>query len=79
MKSTGMTRPLDELGRVVLPKELRDTLNIGVKTPLKIFVDGNLILLQKYEPDCIFCGEADDVSDFKGKNICKNCMNELEK
>ena len=73
MKSISITRPLDELGRVVLPKELRETLNIKTKTPLEIFVDKEnaTIFLKKYQPDCIFCDEASDVVDFKGKYICR--------
>jgi len=78
MKSTGMTRQVDELGRVVLPIELRRTLDIAEKDALEIFVDGATIILKKYEPGCIFCGEANNVVDFKGKNICKGCLKELE-
>lgn len=79
MKSTGIVRKLDELGRVVLPIELRRTLNIDEKDPLEIYVDGNTILLKKYEPDCIFCGDAKDVVNYKGKNICMSCMKDLKK
>jgi len=79
MKSTGIVRKVDELGRVVLPKELRDTMDINEKDPLEIFVDGNSILLKKYEPACIFCQNARDVINYKGKNICANCMQELQK
>ena len=78
MKSTGMVRKVDELGRVVLPKELRDTMDISERAPLEIFVDENKIILKKYQPDCIFCGTARDTYDFKGKNICINCMKEIK-
>ena len=78
MKSTGIVRKLDELGRVVLPMELRRTLNINEKDPLEIYVDGNLILLKKYEPACIFCGEANDIISHKGKNICMNCLRDIK-
>ena len=78
MKSTGIVRKVDELGRVVLPKELRDTLDIAEKDPLEIFVDGATIMLKKYEPACIFCGDAKDVEDYKGKNICPKCLKELK-
>lgn len=77
MKSTGIVRKVDELGRVVLPIELRRTLNIDIKDPLEIFVEGDLIILKKYEPACIFCGEATNVENFRGKNVCKSCANEL--
>jgi len=77
MKSTGIVRKVDELGRIVLPIELRRTLDIAEKDALEIFIDGNNIILKKYEPACIFCGNAKDVSVFKGKNICPDCIREL--
>ncbi len=79
MKSTGIVRKVDELGRIVLPIELRRTLDIDVKDSLEIYVDGSQIILKKYEPACVFCGNAKDVINFKGKNICRNCLSELEK
>jgi transcriptional pleiotropic regulator of transition state genes len=79
MKSTGVVRKVDELGRIVLPIELRRTLDIAEKDALEIFVDGDKIILRKYEPACIFCGNAKDVIYYKGKNICKDCMDELKK
>jgi transcriptional pleiotropic regulator of transition state genes len=78
MKSTGIVRKVDELGRVVLPIELRRTLDIAVKDALEIYVDGNSIILKKYEPACIFCGDAKDVNSYKGKNICPKCLEELK-
>jgi AbrB family transcriptional regulator, transcriptional pleiotropic regulator of transition state genes len=78
MKSTGIVRKVDELGRVVLPIELRRNLNIAEKDALEIYVDGNTVILKKYEPACIFCGDAKDVENYKGKNICPNCMSELK-
>ena len=79
MKSTGIVRKVDELGRIVLPIELRRSLDIDVKDALEIYVDGSQIVLKKYEPACIFCGNAKDIVHFKGKNICKNCMDEMSK
>ncbi len=79
MKSTGIVRKVDELGRVVLPIELRRTLDIAEKDALEIYVDGSTIILKKYEPACIFCANAKDVSVYKGKNICPECLNELRK
>ncbi|MGE4549615.1 MAG: AbrB/MazE/SpoVT family DNA-binding domain-containing protein [Intestinibacillus sp.] len=79
MKSTGIVRKVDELGRIVLPIELRRTLDIDVKDALEIYVDGSQIVLKKYEPACIFCGNAKDIVHFKGKNICKSCMGEMNK
>lgn len=79
VKSTGIVRKVDELGRIVLPVELRRTMDIAEKDALEIYVDGNHVILKKYEPTCIFCGDAADVVYFKGRNICKNCLEELKK
>ena len=79
MKSTGIVRKVDELGRVVIPIELRRTLDIAEKDALEIYVEGEQIILKKYAPACIFCGQAKDVQDFKGKNICPACLEELRK
>lgn len=79
MKSTGIVRKVDELGRIVLPIELRRTLNINEKDSLEIFVDTDKIVLQKYEPACIFCGSADDIITYKGRNICAECRQNINK
>ena len=77
MKSTGIVRRVDDLGRIVLPRELRKILNIDPRDSLEIFMDGDTIILRKYEPQCIFCGQASGVRTFKSKNICENCMKEI--
>lgn len=77
MKSTGIVRKVDELGRIVLPIELRKNLDINIKDPLEIYVDGSSVVLKKYLPACIFCGEATDIVQFQGKNICGNCLKGL--
>lgn len=74
MKSTGIVRKVDELGRIVLPIELRRTLGIEVKDRIEIFVDGESIILRKYQPACIFCDNAKDIINYKGKNICPDCI-----
>lgn len=79
MKSTGIVRKVDELGRVVIPIELRRTLEIAEKDSLEIYVDGEQIILKKYAPACIFCGQAKNVKQFKGKNICPGCLKDLKK
>ena len=66
MKATGIVRKVDDLGRIVLPIELRRTLHIDI------------IILKKYEPACIFCGSAVDVINHNGKNICRNCIEDLK-
>ena len=73
MKSTGIVRPVDSLGRVVLPIELRRILDIDKDTSLEVYVDEDRIILKKYQPACIFCGSADDVASCAGRNICKAC------
>ena len=78
MKSTGVVRQLDTLGRVVLPIELRRTMDIGVKDMLEIFVEGDEIILKKYHPSCVFCNDARDVVSYKGKLVCKKCLAELK-
>ena len=77
MKSTGIVRRVDELGRIVLPIELRRTLDITERDSLEIYVDGSSIILKKYQPACIFCDDAKDVVSYKGKNICAKCLKEL--
>ena len=78
MKSTGIVRRVDELGRIVLPIELRRTLDITERDSLEIYVDGSSIFLKKYQPACIFCDDAKDVVSYKGKNICAKCLKELK-
>lgn len=77
MKSTGIVRKVDELGRIVLPIELRKNLNVNIKDPLEIFVDKDSVILKKYSPDCIFCHEATNIIQFEGKNICKECLKRM--
>lgn len=78
MKATGIVRRVDELGRIVLPIELRRTLGIEIKDPIEIFVDGEYICLKKYEPACVFCGNAKNVVRVKDKNVCEDCIKELK-
>ena len=79
MKSTGIVRKVDELGRIVLPVECRRVMEIEDKDALEVFVEDNTIILKKYEPACIFCNEAGNVVNYKGKNICRDCLAELKK
>ena len=78
IKSTGIVRKVDKLGRIVLPIELRRTLDIGEKDAVEIYVEGTSIVLKKYQPSCIFCGDSKKVVDFKGKNVCSKCLRELQ-
>lgn len=77
MKSTGIVRKIDGLGRVVLPIELRRLMNLEDNASLEIFVDGDEIVLKKYQPACIFCGEAKGVVAFEGRNICPACRKKI--
>lgn len=79
MKSTGMVRQVDKLGRIVLPKEMRKVFHIENEDYLEIYVEDNKIILQKYEPTCIFCGSSENVKEYKDKNICASCIQELTK
>ncbi len=79
MKSTGIVRKVDELGRVVIPIELRRTLGIDVKDALEIYVDAERIILKKYEPACLFCGNADNVKHFGNRLVCQVCIDKLGK
>ena len=79
MKSIGIVRKIDAVGRIVLPIELRKTMNITDDSSLEIFVDDDKIVLKKYQPACIFCNEDDNVVLYKGKNICTNCIDALVK
>ena len=78
MKSTGIVRKVDELGRIVLPIELRRTLDIAEKDSLEIYMDGSSIILKKYQPSCVFCDDAKDIVVFHGKNICPKCIKALQ-
>ena len=77
MKSTGIVRKVDELGRIVIPIELRRTLGISIKDALEIYVDEERIILKKYEPACIFCGNADGIKQFNGRIVCRECITKM--
>ena len=79
MKSIGIVRKVDELGRVVLPVELRRTFNIEEKDALEIYTEDDCIILKKYNPSCIFCGNTENIVQFNNKNVCADCINELSK
>lgn len=78
MKSTGVVRKVDELGRIVLPKELRTILGINEKDSIEIFTDEDKIILQKYQPACTFCNNAKDIIYFNGKRLCADCIAKIK-
>lgn len=77
MKATGIVRKLDELGRVVIPKEIRNKLDIEEKDPIEIYLDGTSIVLRKFELGCIFCNNSKDLTTYKDKLICKKCLSKI--
>lgn len=79
MKSTGIVRKLDELGRITLPIELRRNLHIADRDPLEIFIDDERIILKKYEPCDVFTGSMDELVDYHGKKVAKESIIELAK
>ena len=78
MKATGIVRPVDALGRIVIPVEIRRNLGIKTEDSLEVFVDEQYIMLKKYEPSCIFCGEMGDIRTIHGKNVCAKCLEEMK-
>lgn len=79
MKSTGIVRKIDELGRIVLPIELRRTFNLDDRDAVEIYTDGDMIVLKKFQRSCIFCGESEELVELKGKNVCPACLDKLNK
>jgi len=78
MKTTGIVRKVDELGRIVLPVEIRRVFDIQIRDSLEIYTEGDKILLKKYDPACVFCGKSDNIISFKGKLICSGCFEEMK-
>ena len=78
MKATGIVRNIDELGRIVVPKEIRKKMDIKCDDPIEIFVEDDKIILQKFVPNCLFCGTSDATEVFHGKKICRACLDELK-
>ena len=79
MKSSGIVRKIDELGRIVLPIETRRMLDIEPRDGVEIFLDKDMVILKKYQPSCIFCGDADNITYYRDKRICRNCLEDLKK
>lgn len=78
MKSTGIVRKIDNLGRIVLPIEIRKVLDIKEKDSVEIFIDDDKIVLEKYQPSCVFCGNTDNILYFGGKRICSECIEKMK-
>ena len=78
MKATGIVRRVDELGRIVLPIELRRTLNIEIKDPMEIYIEGEKVVLKKHCDACVFCGSGENLKEYMGKHICSECMGKIK-
>ncbi|WP_294474750.1 AbrB/MazE/SpoVT family DNA-binding domain-containing protein [uncultured Ruminococcus sp.] len=78
MKSTGIVRKVDELGRIVLPIELRRSYDLAVKDAIEIYTDDDMIILKKFQRSCVFCGKTENLVDYKGKSICADCATEIK-
>ena len=83
MKATGIVKEIDEVGRLLIPKEVRKVFETEAddnneRIPVEIFVEGNSVILKRYGADCIFCGSTNDIVEFNGKNICKNCIKKIK-
>lgn len=77
MKSTGIVRKIDDLGRIVLPIELRRSFDLKEKDTIEIYTDGDMIILKKFQRTCVFCDSSEDVTECKGKCVCSKCLEEL--
>jgi len=78
LKSIGIVRKVDDLGRIVIPKEIRKTFKINEDDPMEIFTDEDMIIFKKYNAMCVFCGSKEDLGLFKDKSVCPKCFKELE-
>ena len=76
MKNTGIVRAVDDLGRIVIPKELRRTLDIAERDLVEIYVEGKRVILQKYETSCVFCGQKTN-EQFMEKYVCSDCKKKI--
>ncbi len=77
MQATGIVRRVDDLGRIVLPKELRETMNIEEKDPVEIYVEGEKVILKKYQAGCQFCGDSENLISVEDRKVCRECVSEL--
>lgn len=77
MRSIGTIKIVDELGRLIIPHELRKTMNIDIQDPIEVYIENNKIIIKKYIPSCVFCGENTHNINYMGRSICKNCLSEM--
>lgn len=79
MKSTGIVRRVDELGRIVVPIELRRSLDIGDRDTVEMYLEGENIIIRKYQPSCVFCGTTNDITLYREKMLCLECIEKISK
>ena len=77
MKFTGISRPIDELGRIVIPKEIRNALDMRPKDEIEIYIEDGNMIMRKAKPECVLCGNGEELSSFSGKYICSDCLKKL--
>lgn len=78
MKNTGVCKTIDDLGRIVLPKEIRKSLGFDIRSSVELYVEDDRLIIKKAKESCIFCGSSDDLTEFKGKNVCQKCINTIK-
>ena len=78
MNPTGIVRKVDDLGRIVLPIELRRTLDIAERDELEIYLDDDKVVMRKYEPSCVFCSSTRNLVEYRGKNVCTECIRSMK-
>ena len=74
MKSTGIVRKVDELGRIVIPIEMRRTLGVDNRDPIEMFIEAGAVILRKYAPGCVLCGNPKEIIEYAGKLVCRDCI-----
>ncbi|MCM1226062.1 MAG: AbrB/MazE/SpoVT family DNA-binding domain-containing protein [Clostridium sp.] len=79
MKNTGVCKTIDDLGRIVLPKEIRKNLGFDIRSSVELYVEDDRLIIKKAEESCIFCGSSDDLTEFKEKNVCQKCINTMKR
>ena len=78
MRNTGVRKTIDDLGRIVLPKEIRKSLGLGIRSAVDLYVDGEKLIITKTKNECIFCNSRDNLVEYKGKSVCEKCIEELK-
>lgn len=78
MKDTGVVRKIDPLGRLVIPIEVRRELGLNENEPVEMYVENKRVIIEKYNPSCLICGETENVKKINEKSICDSCINKIK-